>query len=101
MVKRLKQTPIAQGREKLYEQVSEITGAKILGLLTDIDVQLSERVFVFTTDRDIQYGTRCRPPDCRSGSRMSETRHPPQFFTSMLAAGALISCRPRSMIELG
>jgi uncharacterized protein YbcI len=53
MVKRLRQNLIAQGREKLSEQVSEITGAKILGVFTDIDVLLGERVFVFTLDRDL------------------------------------------------
>jgi uncharacterized protein YbcI len=58
MVKQIRQNLIAQGRDKLCEQVSEITGAKVLGLFTDIDVQLSERVFVFTTDRDIQNVTR-------------------------------------------
>ena len=40
MVERLRQNLIAQGRDKLCEQVSEITGAKILGVFTDIDVQL-------------------------------------------------------------
>jgi uncharacterized protein YbcI len=58
MVKRLRQNLIAQGRDKLCEQVSEITGAKIIALFTDIDVQLSERVFVFTVDRDIQNESR-------------------------------------------
>ncbi|MEQ1848236.1 MAG: Na-translocating system protein MpsC family protein [Nitrospira sp.] len=58
MVKQLRQNLIAQGRDKLCNEVSEITGAKALGLFTDIDVQLGEQVFVFTTDRDIQYGTR-------------------------------------------
>ena len=58
MVKQIRQNLIAQGRDKLCEQVGEITGAKVLGLFTDIDVQLSERVFVFTTDRDIQNITR-------------------------------------------
>jgi len=56
MVKRLRQNLIAQGRDKLCEQVSKITGAKILGLFTDIDVQLGERVFVFTVDRELQNG---------------------------------------------
>src|SRR5215831_4507760 len=56
MVKRLRQNLIAQGRDKLCEQVSEITGAKILGVFTDIDVQLGERVFVFTVDRELQSG---------------------------------------------
>ena len=52
MVKRLRQNLIAQGRDKLCEQVSEITGAKVLGVFTDIDVRLGERVFVFTMDRE-------------------------------------------------
>ena len=58
MVKRLRQTLIAQGRDKLCEQVAEIAGAKTLALFTDIDVQIGERVFVFTLDRDIQNGNR-------------------------------------------
>ena len=53
MVKRLRQNLIAQGRDKLCEQVSEITGAKILGVFTDIDEELGERIFVFTMDCDI------------------------------------------------
>ena len=58
MVKRLRQNLIAQGRDKLCEQVSEITGARVLGVFTDIDVQLGERVFVFTMDRELQNGAR-------------------------------------------
>jgi uncharacterized protein YbcI len=58
MVKRLRQTLIAQGREKLCEQIGAITGAKVLGVFTDIDVQLGERVFVFTMDRELQNGGR-------------------------------------------
>jgi uncharacterized protein YbcI len=58
MVKRLRQNLIALGRDKLCEQVSEITGAKTLALFTDIDVQIGERVFVFTVDRDIHVVTR-------------------------------------------
>lgn len=58
MVKRLRQNLIALGRDKLCEQVIEITGAKTLALFTDIDVQIGERVFVFTLDRDIQNGSR-------------------------------------------
>jgi len=54
MVKRMRQNLIAQGRDKLCEQVSELTGAKTLALFTDIDVQIGERVLVFTVDRDIQ-----------------------------------------------
>ncbi len=58
MVRQPRQNLIAQGRDKLCEQISEITGAKILGLFTDIDVQLGERVFVFTMDRELQNGAR-------------------------------------------
>lgn len=54
MVKRLRQNLIALGRDKLCEQVSEITGAKTLALFTDIDVTIGERMFVFTLDHDIQ-----------------------------------------------
>ena len=54
MVKRLRQNLIALGRDKLCEQVSEITGSNTVALFTDIDVQLGERVFVFAVDRDIQ-----------------------------------------------
>lgn len=58
MVKQLRQNLIAQGRDTLCDQVSEITGTKVLGLFTDIDVQLGERVFVFTVDRELQNGAR-------------------------------------------
>ena len=58
MVKRLRQTLIAQGRDKLCEQVSDITGAKILTLFTDMDVQIGEKIFVFTVDRELQNGVR-------------------------------------------
>ena len=35
-----------------------MASAKILGLFTDIDVQLGERVFVFTVDRELTNGNR-------------------------------------------
>jgi len=54
MVKRIRQTLIAQGRDRLLEQISEITRAKVLALFTDIDAQIGEKVFVFTIDRDLE-----------------------------------------------
>ncbi len=54
MVKRLRQNLIAQGRDKLTEQMNAITGAKVTALFTDIDTQIGERVFVFTLDRDLE-----------------------------------------------
>lgn len=54
MVKRIRQTLIAQGRERLVEQVSDITGAKVLALFMDIDAKIGEKVFVFTVERDLE-----------------------------------------------
>lgn len=53
MVKRMRQNLIAQGRDKLCEQINTITGAKATALFTDIDTAIGERVFVFTMDRDL------------------------------------------------
>jgi uncharacterized protein YbcI len=54
MVRRLRQTLIAQGREKLGQQIDEITGAKTIGLFTDIDTRMGERIIVFTLDQDLE-----------------------------------------------
>jgi uncharacterized protein YbcI len=53
MVKQLRQTLIAQGRDRLCTQMAELTGAKALALFTDIDAHLGERVFVIAFDRDL------------------------------------------------
>ena len=47
MVKRLRQNLIAQGRERLCEQV-------LTALFTDIDTVVGERIFVFTLVSDIE-----------------------------------------------
>jgi uncharacterized protein YbcI len=54
MVKRLRQNLIAQGRDRLCEQVGEITDAKAVALFTDINTYVGKRVMVFTLDRDIK-----------------------------------------------
>ncbi len=54
MVKRLRQNLIAQGRERLCEQISELVGAKVTALFTDIDTHVGERIFVFTLDSDAE-----------------------------------------------
>ncbi|TKB34138.1 MAG: DUF2294 domain-containing protein [Nitrospira sp.] len=54
MVKRIRQTLIAQGRDQLFEQVGNITGARVLAIFTDINAQIGEKVFVFTVDRDLE-----------------------------------------------
>jgi uncharacterized protein YbcI len=53
MVKRLRENLFAQGRDKLCEQLSDITGARILSVFTDINVPISERIFVFVMDREV------------------------------------------------
>ncbi len=57
MVKRMRQNLIAQGRDKLCEQINTITGAKATALFTDIDTTVGERVVVFTMDRDLDTAT--------------------------------------------
>lgn len=54
MVKRMRQNLIAQGRDKLCAQISEITGATILGLFTDIDTSIGERIIVCSFDQDVE-----------------------------------------------
>ncbi len=54
MVKRLRQNLLNQGRDRLCEQIGEITGARVMGLYTDIDAQIGERVIVLTMDTDLE-----------------------------------------------
>ena len=54
MVKAMRQNLIAQGREKLSRQISDITGSEVTGLFTDIDTQIGERVIVFSLDQDLE-----------------------------------------------
>ena len=53
MVKRMRQNLISQGREKLCSQISEITGTEVIGLFTDIDTHIGERMMVFTLAKDL------------------------------------------------
>ena len=54
MVKRLRQNLIAQGRDKLCEQISDITGVKATALFTDIDAHIGERIIVIALDKDLE-----------------------------------------------
>jgi len=54
MVKRMRQNLIAQGRENLCGEITNITGVKVTGLFTDIDTQIGERIIVFTLDQDLE-----------------------------------------------
>ena len=54
MVKAMRQHLISQGRERLCAQLTEITGASVSGLFTDIDTHVGERVIVFSLDQDLE-----------------------------------------------
>jgi uncharacterized protein YbcI len=54
MIKAMRQNLITQGREKLCAQLTNITGATVIGLFTDIDVHIGERVIVFSLDQDLE-----------------------------------------------
>lgn len=70
MVKRLRQNLIAQGRERLCEQMVDITNTKVAALYTDIDAQLGERIIVFTLERDLE--TAVAPAGQAGGGSRSE-----------------------------
>ncbi len=53
MVKRMRQNLISRGRENLCGQISEITDTEVIGLFTDIETQIGERVIVFTLAKDL------------------------------------------------
>ncbi len=59
MVKRMRQNLISQGRERLCNQITAITGAEVTGLFTDIETHIGERMIVFTLARDLEAS---RPP---------------------------------------
>jgi uncharacterized protein YbcI len=61
MVKRLRQNLIAQGRDKLCEQITEITSLKTTALFTDIDAHIGERVIVIGLEKDLEGNLRDRP----------------------------------------
>ncbi len=54
MVKAMRQKLITQGRDRLCAQLTEITGASVSGLFTDIDTHVGERVIVFSLDHDLE-----------------------------------------------
>ena len=54
MVKRMRQNLIVQGRERLCNQITAITGAEVTGLFTDVETHISERMIVFTLAKDLE-----------------------------------------------
>jgi uncharacterized protein YbcI len=54
LVKKMRATLIEKARPLLYRVVSEISGASIIDLHTDISTASGERVFVFTLAADLE-----------------------------------------------
>jgi uncharacterized protein YbcI len=54
LVKKMRSTLIEKARPFLYQVVSDITGAKIVDLYTDISTASGERVFVFSLEQDLE-----------------------------------------------
>ena len=54
LVKKMRSTLIEKAKPFLYQVVSDITGAKIIDLYTDISTASGERVFVFSLEHDLE-----------------------------------------------
>lgn len=54
LIKRVRSSLIENAKPMLAQVVSDITGAKVVGLHTDISTVSGERVIVFTLDRDLE-----------------------------------------------
>lgn len=54
LVKKMRATLIDKARPLLYQAVSDITGAKIVDLHTDISTASGERVLVFTLESNLE-----------------------------------------------
>jgi len=54
LIKRVRASLIENAKPVLAQVVSDITGAKVVGLHTDISTVSGERVIVFTLDRDLE-----------------------------------------------
>ena len=52
--RRCAQRSIEKAKPFLYQVVSDITGAKVIDLHTDISTASGERVFVFSLERDLE-----------------------------------------------
>ena len=54
LIKRMRSTLIENARPILFKVIGDITGAKVIGLHTDISTVAGERVIVFVLDRDLE-----------------------------------------------
>lgn len=54
LIKKVRSTLIENARPILFKVVGDISGAKVIGLHTDISTVAGERVIVFVLDRDLE-----------------------------------------------
>jgi len=54
LIKRMRSTLIESAKPILFRVIDDITGARALGLHTDISTVSGERIIVFTMDRDLE-----------------------------------------------
>ena len=54
LIKRMRSTLIENAKPLLSQVIGDITGAKVVGLHTDISTVAGERVIVFTLDSDLE-----------------------------------------------
>ena len=54
LIKKVRSTLVENGKPILFQVISDITGASVLDLHTDISTATGERVFVFMLDHDLE-----------------------------------------------
>ncbi len=60
LIKKVRSTLIENAKTLLSQVVGDITGAKVIGLHTDISTVAGERVIVLTLDRDLEKAVPCK-----------------------------------------
>ena len=53
LIKKMRSTLIESARDKLATIISDVSGAKVLDILTDMNTASGERVFVFILDANL------------------------------------------------
>jgi uncharacterized protein YbcI len=54
LIKRMRSTLIENARPLLFQVIGDITGAKVMGMYTDISAVAGERIIVFILDRELE-----------------------------------------------
>jgi uncharacterized protein YbcI len=57
LIKKMRSTLIESARDKLAAIISNVSGAKVLDILTDMNTASGERVFVFILDANLAHGS--------------------------------------------